>query len=123
MVASGILKEDEATLDNLARFSLDMLGETERINEELSLDLSIRIGLHCGPVTAGVIGAWKFIYDLWGDTVNIASRMESHGEPGHVHVSSAVRDALSPRFNFVDHGTRTIKGKGEMQTFLLVSER
>lgn len=123
MVASGILREDEAALDNLARFSLDMLSETERINSELALDLSLRVGIHCGPVTAGVIGAWKFIYDLWGDTVNVASRMESHGEPGHVHVSSAVRDALSERFEFVDHGVRVIKGKGEMQTFLLMSER
>jgi class 3 adenylate cyclase len=71
-------------------------------------------------VVAGVIGRKKFIYDLWGDTVNTASRMESHGAPGRVHCSRAVRDALGDAFAFEARGTIDVKGKGPMETFFLV---
>lgn len=83
--------------------------------------LEARIGLHAGPVVAGVIGKRKFSYDIWGDTVNIAARMESTGVPGEVQVTASVRDRLSGKFDFVPRGLIPVKGKGTMETFLLKS--
>ena len=81
--------------------------------------LSLRIGLHVGSVIAGVIGIRKFIYDVWGDTVNTASRLESHGAPGRVHVSEAVFERLQGRFAFEARGTIELKGRGPMNTYFL----
>ncbi len=80
---------------------------------------AIRIGIHTGPVVGGVIGIRKFIYDLWGDTVNTASRMESHGMPGHIQVTEAVYLQLRDRFRFERRGEIAIKGKGTMTTYWL----
>jgi class 3 adenylate cyclase len=84
-------------------------------------ELRMRIGLHTGPVVAGVIGTEKFAYDLWGDTVNLASRMESHGAPGAIHCSAAVYKKLRGRFTFSERGEIVVKGKGRMQTYFLIS--
>jgi guanylate cyclase len=83
------------------------------------VDLSMRVGIHSGPVVAGVIGRRKFIYDLWGDTVNVASRMESHGAPDRVHVTEATRALLGTGFTFTERGAIPVKGKGEMRTYWL----
>ena len=99
-----------------------MLAIIERHNAKGGQELSLRIGLSSGPLTAGVIGARKFTYDIWGDTVNMASRMESTGLPGRIQVTPAVVQAAESRFEFEDRGLLEIKGKGEMHAFLLVTE-
>ena len=85
--------------------------------------LRLRIGIHTGPVVAGVIGTRKFAYDLWGDAVNTASRMESHGVPGAVQVTEATYQRLKERYCFEERGTVDVKGKGPMQTYLLTGRR
>jgi class 3 adenylate cyclase len=80
------------------------------------------VGLHAGSVIAGVIGIRKFIYDVWGDTVNTASRLESHGVPGRVQVSETVFDRLKERFAFEPRGTIELKGRGPLTTYLLKEE-
>ena len=103
----------------LANFALAMRDSLEEFNQIAGTNLQLRIGLNSGPVVAGVIGKRRFLYDLWGDSVNTASRMESHGIPGEIQVTEATRDLLDGQFTFIDRGVIDIKGKGPMQTYLL----
>ena len=120
MIAAGLPLPRADHAEALARFSLAMLRVIDGFEFETGQPLQMRIGIHSGPVVAGVIGKRKFAYDLWGDTVNTAARMESHGLPGRVHISEATRSLLGPQFGVEGRGTMTIKGKGDMATFLLV---
>ena len=106
----------------MARFAIDMRSELQRINEILGESIDIRIGINSGPVVAGVIGTKKFIYDLWGDAVNVASRMESHGKPGEIHMSATTYEKLRSSFHMESRGTVYIKGKGDMETYWLRDE-
>jgi adenylate cyclase len=82
--------------------------------------ITVRIGINCGPVVAGVIGSHKFAYDLWGDAVNTASKMESAGVPGSIQLSPATHELIKDRFVSEPRGVISVKGKGEMETFILV---
>ena len=103
--------------------ALEMLDVVRHHASRTRWDLSIRIGIHSGPAVAGVIGRRKFIYDLWGDAVNTASRMESHGKPGQIQVSADTRALLGDAFELSPRGPLDIKGKGTMETWLLVAAR
>lgn len=107
----------------VAESALDMLDAIKRINHQSSSDLRIRIGIHTGPVVAGVIGKHKFNYDLWGDAVNIASRMESHSQPGHIQVSADTYTHLAGKFELEKRGTVDIKGLGAMLTYWLTGRK
>ena len=118
MVAGGIPTPRPDHVEAIVELALAMTRVMDERTDRYGL--SVRLGVHTGPVVAGVIGNHKFSYDLWGDTVNTASRMESHGVPGRVHVSAAVEERLrGGRFTFESRGTIDIKGKGPMATFLL----
>ena len=105
-----------------ARMALDMHVVLEKFNRHSPSSLEMRIGICTGPVIAGVIGQKKFIYDLWGDTVNTASRMESHGLPGKTQVTATTYELLRDRFRFERRGFIEIKGKGKMETYFLCPE-
>ena len=96
-----------------------MLDAVETVGRIVGERLQLRIGLNTGALIAGVLGTHKFVYDVWGDTVNTAKRMESYGLPGHVHVSAATRQALGDAFRFEPRGALEVKGKGLMETYFL----
>lgn len=104
----------------VALMGLEMQRSMPRLSAEIGEPLVLRIGIHSGPVIAGVIGQRKFAYDLWGDTVNIASRMESHGVEGGIQVSDAFRRLIQARFQLTTRGEIPVKGKGMMRTWLLL---
>lgn len=119
MLVGGLPTPRPDHVEAVANMALEMLTTLNKINQEANAHFQIRIGFHTGPVVAGIIGKNKFNYDLWGDTVNIASRMESQGLSGYVQVSEATYQRLKDKFVFERRGPIEIKGKGTMVTYLL----
>jgi class 3 adenylate cyclase len=120
MVAGGLSTPGFGHATAVAEMALEMLDATEACSRDVGHSLVIRIGIDTGPVVAGVIGRKKFAYDLWGDTVNTASRMESTGLPGQIQVTERTYDRLGDRFRFEERGLIDVKGKGDMRTYLLI---
>ena len=123
MAVCGVSREQPDHLSRLARMALRLPDLVELLSTKHGVNLKIRVGLAGGPVMAGVIGADKFSYDVWGETVNLASRLESHGLPGEIQVSEAVMRALEGRFVFEPRGPVKVKGIGQLETWLLKKER
>lgn len=119
MMVGGVpvIRADHAEICAAAAF--EIIEAVKAFNRKHQVDWSIRVGMNSGPVVAGIIGTRKFAYDLWGDTVNIASRMESHGRPGQVQVSEATRQLLEGKFDFQPMGMIEIKNSAPMPTYLL----
>lgn len=119
MVAGGVPNPSEDDLERLADFALDLRAVFRRRVKHLGLPLQLRIGIHAGPVVAGIIGTKKFLYDLWGETVNLASRMESTGMPEKIQVTQTVHDALAGKYVFARRGAVDVKGVGRIDTWYL----
>ncbi len=119
MVAGGMPEPRDDHAAAVADMAFDILQVTEKISEDIGERFTVRIGIHTGPAVAGVIGTRKVFYDVWGDTVNTASRLETYGMPGRIQTTREVYDALSDRYTFEPRGTVDIKGKGEIQTYFL----
>ena len=119
MAAGGFDGRAVAGAVAVGRLALAMMAVIERQPPLGRRKLKLRAGIHCGPATAGIIGDTRFSYDVWGDAVNTASRMESYGEPGRIQVSDATRALLSDEFAVEARGAIAIKGKGEMTTWFL----
>lgn len=123
MVVGGLTNHHENHTLSIARLALDMLATIKKIKSINGVSFSLRIGIHRGAAIAGVIGKSKFSYDLWGDTVNVASRMESSAAPNTIHVSKHVYHTLLHKFRFIERGNIKIKGKGTMQTYYLTGNK
>jgi adenylate cyclase len=103
----------------MADFALEVMQKTKDLSAELGDKIQVRVGIHTGEAVAGVIGTSKFAYDIWGDTVNTAARMEAFGAPNRIQVTENVKNALDGRYIFEERGVVDIKGKGPMPLYFL----
>ncbi|HFE38737.1 MAG TPA: adenylate/guanylate cyclase domain-containing protein [Gammaproteobacteria bacterium] len=120
MVTSDICAAKSEAVEAVACFALSLHKALAKYNEKTGKHINLRVGIHTGPAVAGVIGVKRFIYDIWGSTVNIASRMESHCPVNKIQVSEATYHLLKNRFDFEDRGKIEIKNMGEMHVYLLL---
>ena len=121
MVVGGVPLPLDDHAERIAEMALDMHSEVARLNSENKIQINIRVGIHAGPVVAGVIGVRKFSYDLWGDAVNTAARMESHGLPGLSQMTEEMYNVIGGlgKFEIEDRGIIDVKGKSDMHTYIL----
>jgi adenylate cyclase len=123
MAAAGFDDRGAEGAVAVGRLALAMLDAIKRQPTLGGRAPQLRIGIHSGPATAGVIGDTRFSYDVWGDAVNMAARMESNGEPGKIHVSADFRSFTLDRFEFTDAGTAELKGIGTVRSYFLIREK
>lgn len=123
MVVGGLPETNENHAKAIANLALAMQATMTQFNQQQQTNLQLRIGINTGSVVAGVIGMNKFIYDLWGDAVNTASRMESHGLPGKIQVSASTYEFLKEDYLFEKRGLIEVKGKGVMKTYWLIKSK
>lgn len=123
MVVGGLPAAQTNPEEAIAEFALEAMEFVHAYVTRKEETLNMRVGINCGPVVAGVMGKKKFSYDLWGDSVNVAARMESYGIPGEIQVSQKAHEMLKEKYHFEERGWITVKGKGEMLTFLLKGRR
>jgi guanylate cyclase len=120
MVAAGAPRQCPDHACRLASMALDMQAYLQERHRRRDIPVQFRIGISSGPVIGGVIGRKKFVYDIWGDAVNIASRMESHGVAGKIQLTSITYELIRDRFACERRGTVRVKGMGDMETWFLV---
>jgi adenylate cyclase len=123
MVVSGVPAPRADHAEALAALALDMRDALAGLIDPKGRAVPVRIGIATGPVVAGVVGTKKFFYDVWGDAVNTAARMEQTGEPGKIQVAPETREQLKERFQFEDRGVIEVRGKGQMRTWLLIGTK
>jgi adenylate cyclase len=123
MVVSGVPEPRADHAEALAALALDMRDALAGLVDPKGRPVPIRIGIASGPVVAGVVGRAKFFYDVWGDAVNTAARMEQTAEPGTIQVAPEMRELLTDRFELQERGLVEVRGKGEMRTWLLVGRK
>ena len=123
MAAAGLPLPRPDHAEVIADFALAMLDELEAVNAVSEAPFQIRIGIHTGSVVAGVIGSHRFLYDIWGDAVNLASRLESHSLPGRIHVSARTSEMLASRYDLEPRGLINLRGIGRVKTFFLTGRR
>ena len=121
MAVAGVPEHHPDHAQRAAEMAIVMLDDSRSTAAGISQGLELRVGMDSGPVVAGVIGKRKFSYDIWGDTVNVASRMESAGLPGQIQVTERLRNRLEDRYLFEARGMISVKGKGKMPTYFLKS--
>ncbi len=123
LVVSGLPVERPDHAEAIADIAIDMQDVVARLRNDAYPDLRLRVGANSGPVLAGIVGTKKFMYDIWGDTVNIAARMESQGIEGEIQVTENIYLRLRADYEFRPRGLIEVKGKQEMQTYLLLGRR
>ena len=122
MVVGGIPEPKKGHLKCCIQAGLEMMAFIESEYSDSNNKLEVRMGVHAGPVVAGVIGAYKFIYDLWGETVNIASRLESTSLPGYIHCSEIVYERMKDEYTFIARGKTLLKGMGDVPTYFVIEK-
>jgi class 3 adenylate cyclase len=123
MAAAGVPLARADHAEVMADFALAMLDALERVNAAADVPFQMRIGIHTGPVVAGVIGSHRFLYDIWGDTVNLASRLESHSLPGRIHVSPQTSQMLAGHYDLEARGLINLRGIGKLRTSFLTGRK
>jgi len=123
MAAAGLPKLQTNHPQRIAHFAIDMIEAARKFSETMGEDFKLRVGFHSGPAVAGVIGTEKPFYDVWGDTVNMASRLESHGKTDFIQVTRATKNLLADQFTFCRRGNVAMKGKGTQEVWYLTGHR